>query len=109
MGLYKQKFNPVSSQFDLVISEADFNSKADLSYVDAQGKNLILNAMLNAFRIAQIGALTILKMVDGFMDEYEDESGINLPSSSGFFYDAVNDFFKPAFIFIEIFFTRRVK
>jgi len=33
-------------------------------------KNHALNIILNAFRIAQIGSLTIFNMVKGFMDEY---------------------------------------
>lgn len=34
------------------------------------------NMMLNAFRIAVNGSLTQFNMVDGIVDEYEDESGI---------------------------------
>jgi len=35
-----------------------------------------MNTMLNAFRIAVNGSLTQFSMVDGIIDEYEDESGI---------------------------------
>jgi hypothetical protein len=49
--------------------------------------------MLNAFRIAQIGSLTIFGMVKGFMDEYEDESGIDLINSINQYYSSSNSFY----------------
>ena len=60
-------------------------------------KNHALNIILNAFRIAQIGSLTIFNMVKGFMDEYEDESGVDLVNSVNQFYDATNDYYKNYF------------
>jgi hypothetical protein len=54
-----------------------------------------LNVMLNAFRIAQIGSLTIFSMVKGFMDEYEDESGIDLVNSVNQTYNSSDDYYTP--------------
>lgn len=54
-------------------------------------KDISLNIMLNAFRIAQIGSLTIFNMVKGFMDEYEDESGVDLVNSVGQTYNSIDD------------------
>jgi len=51
--------------------------------------------MLNAFRIAQIGSLTIFNMVNGFMDEYEDESGVDLINSINESYNSTYDFYTP--------------
>jgi hypothetical protein len=59
--------------------------------------DVALNVMLNAFRIAQIASLTIFNMVKGFVDEYEDESGINLVNSINQLYDNVNDLYTPNF------------
>ena len=56
--------------------------------------DVALNVMLNAFRIAQIGSLTIFNMVKGFVDEYEDESGVDLVNSSGQVYDNLLDCYK---------------
>jgi hypothetical protein len=55
--------------------------------------DVALNVMLNAFRIAQIGSLTIFSMVKGFMDEYEDESGIDLGNSVNQNYNNISDFY----------------
>jgi hypothetical protein len=58
-------------------------------------KDIALNTMLNAFRIAQVGALTILGMVKGFVDEYESEVGIDLINSEYQLYNSVYDFYSP--------------
>jgi hypothetical protein len=57
-----------------------------------------LNTMLNAFRIAQIGALTILNMVNGFVDEFEDESGIDTVNSINEVYNSTDDYYSPLII-----------
>jgi len=54
------------------------------------------NIMVNAFRIAINGALTIFNMIDGFVDEYENEDGIDTVSSLNETYDATDDFYKPS-------------
>jgi len=51
--------------------------------------------MLNAFRIAQIGSLTIFNMVKGFMDEYEDESGVDVANCINQVYNSSDDFYQP--------------
>ena len=73
-----------------------WNGKQDSLGVTAQDIiDISLNIMLNAFRIAQIGSLTIFAMIKGFMDEYEDESGIDLVNSINQVYDAVDDYYSP--------------
>ncbi|MEE9557281.1 MAG: hypothetical protein V3V76_08475 [Candidatus Adiutricales bacterium] len=52
------------------------------------------NIMLNAFRIAINGSLPLLNMVDGFVDEYEDENGVDTGASSNQFFDAVNKLYQ---------------
>jgi hypothetical protein len=77
------------------------SQKAVKSYVDALGvttntiRNLTLNIMLNAFRIAQVGSLTLLKMVDQFVDEYEDETGVDTANSINQRYDSTDDYYEP--------------
>lgn len=53
------------------------------------------NIMLNAFRIAINGSLSIFDMVDGFVDEFEDETGVDTVNSVNEDYDSVNDLYKP--------------
>ena len=53
------------------------------------------NIMLNAFRIAINGSLSQQDMVDGIVDEYEDETGIDTASSTNEDYDATNDLYSP--------------
>ena len=51
--------------------------------------------VLNAFRIAINGSLTQFNMIDGIVDEYEDESGIDTAASTNESFDAVNDLYSP--------------
>lgn len=53
------------------------------------------NIMINAFRIAINGSLTVFNMIDGFVDEYEDESGIDNTASTNELYDSTDDFYEP--------------
>ena len=72
-----------------------WNGKQDsIGFSTQDITDISLNVMLNAFRIAQIGSLTIFNMVKGFMDEYEDENGVDLGNSSGQIYDSTDDFYK---------------
>jgi Concanavalin A-like lectin/glucanases superfamily/Collagen triple helix repeat (20 copies) len=78
------------------------SQKAVKSYIDAvviptqDLKDITLNIMLNAFRIAQIGSLTIFNMVKGFVDEYENESGVDLVNSINELYNSMDDFYSPS-------------
>lgn len=60
-----------------------------------KGEKNALNILLNAFRIAINGALSVFGMVDGFVDEFEDEDGIDTAASLNEVYDAGDDFYKP--------------
>lgn len=55
-----------------------------------------LNILLNAFRIAINGSLVKHNMVDGIMDEFEDESGVDTEASISETYDAADDYYAPA-------------
>jgi len=52
------------------------------------------NIMLNAFRIAINGGLSLLNMVDGFVDEFEDETGIDIGAGINEIYDPVNKLYQ---------------
>lgn len=51
------------------------------------------NIALLAFRLAVQGSLTVQKMEDGIVDEYEDQTGIDDPNSVAS-YDSVNDLYQ---------------
>ncbi len=51
------------------------------------------NIMLNAFRIAINGGLSVLNMQDGIVDEFEDETGVDNAASTNEVYDAAGDFY----------------
>lgn len=53
-----------------------------------------LNIMLNAFRIAVNGSLSVFDMVDGFVDEYQDESGVDTGLSTGETYFPTNRYYE---------------
>jgi len=59
------------------------------------------NILLNAFRIAINGSLIKHNMVDGIMDEFEDQSGINAGLSSGYYYDSANKLYMPSGIELD--------
>jgi len=63
------------------------------------------NIMLNAFRIAILGSLTQFNMVDGIVDEYEDESGIDNVNSINESYDSILDCYSPYKVQIDAPFT----
>ncbi|MDA0304931.1 MAG: hypothetical protein O3B76_01405 [Proteobacteria bacterium] len=56
---------------------------------DAEKANIILNA----FRIAINGGLSVQNMVDGVVDEFEDETGIDTATSTNEVYDATGDYY----------------
>lgn len=51
------------------------------------------NILLNAFRIAQIGGLSVQNMLDGVVDEFEDETGVDTGAASNAIYDAAGNFY----------------
>jgi hypothetical protein len=51
--------------------------------------------MLNTFRIEINGSLTQQSMVDGIVDEYEDETGIDTGSSTNENYNSTDDYYSP--------------
>lgn len=63
---------------------------------DVQRKKNESNILINAFRIAVNGALSVQKMIDGIVDEYEDETGIDTANSTNESYDSTNDLYEPS-------------
>lgn len=53
------------------------------------------NIILNTFRLQIQNSLSLQNMVDGFADEYEDETGIDAGASINESYDATDDFYEP--------------
>ncbi len=53
------------------------------------------NIVLNAFRIAIDASRSIFNMVDGIVDYFNDETGIDTANSTNEEYDAANDLYSP--------------
>jgi hypothetical protein len=51
------------------------------------------NIILNAFRIAVNSTLSVQNMVDGVVDEFEDETGVDTANSADETYDASGDYY----------------
>ena len=71
----------------------------ELEWVDSDATipdNIYYNITLNAFRIAINGSLSRLNMVDGVVDEFEDETGIDGTSSTNELYDSTDDYYYPS-------------
>ncbi len=63
---------------------------ANLGATDDVARN---NILLNAFRIAINGGLSVLNMADGIVDEFEDETGVDTGGSTNETYDATGDLY----------------
>lgn len=61
----------------------------------------IYNVVILAFKLAIQSSLTIFNMVDGIIDEYEDESGIDTVSSSFQNYNAVGKYYETIEIIVS--------
>jgi hypothetical protein len=55
----------------------------------------IYNNILNAFRISVNGSLTVSKIINGMIDVYIDQNGIDTGNSVNQIYDSVDDFYYP--------------
>jgi len=51
------------------------------------------NIMLNSFRLAIGGGISFQNMIDGVVDEFEDETGVDTATSTNETYDATNDLY----------------
>jgi len=69
------------------------------SFEDAAGGSTAtreeVNSLLNAYRIAVNGSLVKFNLMDGIMDEFEDESGVDTGTSTNEDYDSSNDLYSP--------------
>jgi len=70
-------------------------SAASLTNLPAGGASAAeaANIMVNSFNIAAAGGFAFQNMVDGVVDEFEDETGIDTSTSTNETYDATSDFY----------------
>jgi hypothetical protein len=62
----------------------------------AEGDQLFnSNVMLNAYRTAENGNRPILKMIDGVVNAFESNTGVDATASTNEIFDSVNTFFGP--------------
>jgi len=67
------------------------NIKGNLSGNDYE--KLLANDTINAFRIAIGNSISVQNMIDGFVDEFEDETGVDTVNSVNVEYDSTDDFY----------------
>jgi len=79
-------FNPFTGTLQRILDEDTLSFTVD---------NIEQNIILNAYRIAILGSFSVLNMVDGIVDAYIDETGINTGASVDQEYDSVNDLYSP--------------
>jgi len=70
----------------------------DITGLQSDLNLLQMNIALNAFRLAVQGSLTLQKMIDGIVDEFEDETGIDTVNSVSQVYNVSNDYYSPGTI-----------
>jgi hypothetical protein len=86
----------VKTYVDLLTNIDDFTIKRESNELKVADR-FELNTMLNAFRIAINGSLSQQNMIDGVVDEFEDETGIdtNTGGSTGQAYNSTDDYYSP--------------
>ena len=98
-----EKTTPVAADLLVIEDSAASNAKKRLqignlpnTITAAEHNRLKDNILMNAFRIAINGSLVKYNMIDGIMDEFEDESGVDTGASTNEDYDSANDLYSPA-------------
>lgn len=84
-----------SQNTDTILSQGNAN-EISASSIKTNFDILFMNIALTMFRLANHATLTIQKMVNGIVDEFEDENGIDTVNSINEIYDSVDDFYKPS-------------
>ena len=79
------------------VATVQSNGSVDWEFIQTLADYVKLqdNIMINAFRIAVNGSLTQFNMIDGIVDEYEDESGIDTVNSLNEDYNSTDDYYSP--------------
>ena len=84
----------LSSSLDLSGKTVTFSSPQISPHAPtAQADTNIFNIGLLGFKIAVSESLTVYNLVDGIVDEFHDESGVDTPENSNANYDASSDFY----------------
>ena len=91
----KDEDNMASDSATMLATQQSIKKYVDDSIVGISTDNIYDNIFLNAFRIAVNGSLTQFNMVDGVVDEFEDESGVDTGNSTNEDYDSDNNLYQP--------------
>lgn len=97
--MYVSSWDAIRKELNAVCAELGTDPAGEYATVkerlDAAGegeKNLI-NIIINAFRIAINGSLTIFKVLDGIIDAFFNEAGVDAGLSQNEVYNAEGDFY----------------
>lgn len=88
---YKKIFNPYTGRHQKVLDETSIGGGED----SGTANSVLDNILLNAFHISVNGSLLKYNMVDGIMDEFEDESGIDNVNSLNENYSISDNLYNP--------------
>lgn len=99
---YIPKYDSATGKFTWIAQGLTSSNIDDftIKYVNGQLKvadRIEYNIMLLAFYRAVDNSKSIYNLLDGFIDEYEDETGIDTGASIDEDYDATNDLYSPLF------------
>jgi hypothetical protein len=87
---------------DALVTEKAIKTYVDENAVPTAVQKNEDNIMINAFRIAVNGSLSQFNMIDGIVDEYEDESGIDTVNSTNERYNSTDDYYDPSRTLAEV-------
>jgi len=77
-------------------------ANTDITDIQGDVQRNLDNIMINAFRVAVQGSLSQQNMVDGVVDEFEDEAGIDGAGSTNEDYDSTDDYYSPYITLADI-------
>lgn len=83
-----------SSDKSIALSAAQ--SAADLASGGAVDDVARDNIVLNAWRLAILGGLSVFDLEDGVVDEFEDETGVDTDASTNEGYNSSDDYYSPS-------------
>lgn len=79
-----------------IVDSAESLNDDDGNIVTAkQAVKHLYNTVLLGFKLAVVESLSFFNLIDGVIDEYEDQTGIDDTASTGETYDEAGDFYKP--------------
>jgi len=99
---YQEKTSIVDNDILLIEDSANSYAKRKIkkstllgNFTESKLSQIINNIFLAFFKISVLGGLSKYNLVDGIMDEFEDETGVDTANSTNELYNSSDDYYSP--------------